>query len=188
MSDDDVGFAFKITIIGDGAIGKTTLIKKFTSGEFQKEYIMTLGAQFTTFDDIVDGVKCRLHFWDIAGQEAFEKLRPRFYKGSRGAIIVFSHAPGEEESFDHISHWLNDIKKYCDVIPIILFGNKIDLIDEAELSKNKDKPTSDSNLEKLAKEHQFLGYYKTSALTGHNVTEAFQTLISKLYNIYKQFA
>ncbi|MHA1490706.1 MAG: hypothetical protein ACTSRI_13740 [Promethearchaeota archaeon] len=58
-------------IIGDGAVGKTSLIKKYTQGSFQKDYIKTLGAQFSKYDEKIDGNNCKLFFWDIAGQEEF---------------------------------------------------------------------------------------------------------------------
>lgn len=104
-------------------------------------------------------------------------MRPTFYKGSKAAIIVFSHGPGEEESFNHIINWHDDIKKFCGELPIVLFGNKIDLVDEKKLD---DKKVLD-----LVKERNFLGYYRTSALTGSGVYKAFQTIIKELYNKYK---
>ncbi|MCK4381029.1 MAG: GTP-binding protein, partial [Candidatus Lokiarchaeota archaeon] len=84
------GFVFKITVIGNGAVGKTSLIKKYTQGSFQKDYIKTLGAQFSKYDEEIEGDNCKLFFWDIAGQDEFNFMRPTFYKGSKAAIIVFS--------------------------------------------------------------------------------------------------
>ncbi|MFW9951469.1 MAG: Rab family GTPase [Candidatus Thorarchaeota archaeon] len=170
-------FVFKITVIGDGGVGKTSLIKKYTKGSFRKEYIKTLGAQFSQYDEKIEESAVKLFFWDIAGQREFSFMRPTFYKGSKAAIIVFSHANGEEESFDHISEWHNDIKKYCGNIPIVLFGNKIDLIDNLKLDDNK--------AEKLVNERKLLGYYKTSAKTGTGVYEAFRAIIVNLYQKYK---
>ena len=179
------GYIFKVIFIGDAAVGKTSLIRKFTKSEFSKEYIMTLGAQFTTHEDKIEGANCRLLLWDIAGDKKLSSLRPAFYRGAKGAIIVFSHASGQEESFNNVSFWLNDIRKNCEKIPIILFGNKIDLIEDDELSKNKGKPTSNDNIEKFVNGNNIAGYYKTSALTGNGVIDAFQTLIKILYNEYK---
>ena len=99
MGKDDVtkGFVFKITVIGDGAVGKTSLIKKYTQGSFQKDYIKTLGAQFSKYDEEIGRDNCKLFFWDIAGQREFDFMRPTFYKGSKAAIIVFSHT--DENSY-----------------------------------------------------------------------------------------
>ncbi|MFX0140206.1 MAG: Rab family GTPase, partial [Candidatus Hodarchaeota archaeon] len=127
--------------------------------------------------------------WDIAGQESFSHLRPNFYRGSRAGIIVFSHEENEhgEKSYRNIPKWLADIKKYCGKIPIVIFGNKIDLIEDANLLLNEDHPKSDKNINALLKDYNYLGYFKTSALTGQGVTLAFQTLTRKLFDIYKDF-
>lgn len=175
--EEERGFVFKITIIGDGNVGKTSLIKKYTQGSFQKDYIKTLGAQFSKYDEQMEGDKVKLFFWDIAGQAEFMFMRPTFYKGSKAAIIVFSHGPGEEESFNHIKDWHDDIKKYCGDLPVILFGNKIDLIHNEEVS--------DKKVQKFVEERNFLGYYKTSAKTGVGVYEGFQAIIKDLYEKYK---
>jgi len=173
-----VEFVFKICVIGNGGVGKTSLIRKYTKGSFQKEYIKTLGAQFSKYDEKIEGNNVRLFFWDIAGQEQFSFMRPTFYKGSKAAIIVFSHGPGEEKSFDSVPEWHDDIKKYCGDIPIILFGNKIDLVIKEKID--------DETVQKLVGERNFLGYYKTSAKTGVGVYEAFQAIIKNLYNKYKE--
>ena len=181
MSGDEEDFKFKIIVVGDPSVGKTTLIRKYTTGAFQKDYIATLGAQFSKYEENLEGKKVRLFIWDIAGQETFELMRQKFYKGSSGAIIVFSHAPEELESFNHIEKWLNELKKYCGDIPIALFGNKVDLIDENELISNEDKVNSDFNVRKFVGDHNIIEYFKTSALTGQGVIEAFQKLVRKLY-------
>lgn len=98
---------------------------------------------------------------------------------------MFSHSPEQAQSYEHVIRWLTDLKKHCGSIPIVLFGNKVDLIDEGELNSNPNILTSDNNVEALAKENRFIGYYKTSALTGHRVTDAFKALVKKLYMIAK---
>jgi small GTP-binding protein len=177
MSDSENAFVFKITVIGDGAVGKTSLIKKYTQGSFQKDYIKTLGAQFSKYDEEIEGNNVKLFFWDIAGQAEFMFMRPTFYKGSKAAIIVFSHGEGEEESYEHITSWHDDIKKFCGDLPIVLFGNKVDLV---KVKKIDEKKVMD-----LVKERNFLGYYNTSAKTGSGVYKAFQAIIKELYNKYK---
>jgi len=190
-NEDERGFVFKVTVIGDGAVGKTSLIKKYTKGEFNEDYIMTMGAQFTKTDVLVQGNPIELVFWDIAGQESFAQLRAGFYRGSRACIIVFSHEDNDHgnNSFNNISKWLTDIKKHCGFIPIILFGNKIDLVNDIDkLVMNKDYPKSNYNVDKMMKGWNFLGYYLTSALTGDGVKQAFTILSEKLFSIYRVFA
>jgi small GTP-binding protein len=181
MSIGKEEYKFKITIVGDPAVGKTTLVKKYTTGSFQKDYISTLGAQFSNYEEKIEGNQVKLFIWDIAGQEAFEVMRHKFYNGSSGAIIVFSHAPEELKSFNNIEKWLKELIKYCGEIPIALFGNKVDLINENDLISNKEDINSDFNVENLLNEHDLTGYFKTSALTGQGVIEAFQKLVRELY-------
>ncbi|MHA2035667.1 MAG: Rab family GTPase [Promethearchaeota archaeon] len=165
-----------IIVIGDGAVGKTSLIKKYTKGSFEKDYIKTIGAQFSKYDEDIEGNNCKLFFWDIAGQREFDFMRPTFYKGSKAAIIVFSHT--DEESFNKIPEWHEDIKSHVGDLPIVLFGNKIDLVDEAT--------SNDEKIQEIVKERNLLGYFRTSAKTGSGVYEAFQAIIKKLYNKYKE--
>ena len=109
-------------------------------------------------------------------------LRPSFYQQSRAAIIVYSLEDNQlgSDSFKHISNWHKDIKKFCGKIPIILLGNKVDLIDKNILDESK--------VLKLTQKREFLGHFMTSALTGEGVVEAFQAIISELYYKYKKLS
>ncbi len=174
-------FGFKITVVGDAAVGKTSLIKRYTSNTFEKDYISTLGMQFSKYEEILNGELVDLFLWDLAGQESFSTLRDRFYKGSSGAIIVFSLAPEQLETYQHIDKWLSNIREACGNIPIILFGNKADLVDQNAVATSPNYATSDVHVKKFAQDHKIIKYYKTSALTGQGVKEAFQTLVFRLY-------
>ena len=179
MNDTNKEFKFKITVVGDGAVGKSSLIQKFTRGNFNKDYKKTIGAQFSAFDKKINGDNIKLLFWDIAGQDDFNFLRPSFFKNSVASIIVYTLEENElgEESFKHLQNWDKDIKKYCGDIPVVIFGNKVDLIDEKKLDN--------SAIETLIEEKNYLGYFITSAKTGHGVIDAFNAIINKLYFKYK---
>jgi small GTP-binding protein len=172
-------FGFKICVLGDGAVGKTSLIKKFTEGTFEKDYIKTIGAQFSRFSKKVNGDKINLIFWDIAGQDDFNFLQPLFYKESRACIIVYSLEDNElgKESFNHIIEWYKELIKHCGSIPVVLFANKVDLVDENDLDSR--------NIDEIVEEHNFLGHYLTSAKTGRGVVDAFNSIINELYSRYK---
>lgn len=174
----EIKYKFKIPIVGNAAVGKTSLIKKYTKGLFQEEYISTLGAQFTQHEEMIEGVNFKLIFWDIAGQPAFERMRQKFYSGSNGVIIVFSHSPDERKSFKSINRWLSEVRQHCGRIPVALFGNKIDLVNEEELQSTE---ICDSNVENFVKENKLIGYFKTSALTGQGLNDAFHTLAKKIH-------
>ncbi|MFX1419363.1 MAG: Rab family GTPase [Promethearchaeota archaeon] len=182
MIDSRSEYKFKIAVIGDGRVGKTSLIEKFTKGGFQKDYIKTIGAQFSIFDQEKNGDNIKLIFWDIAGQDDFNFFRPSFFKDSGAAIIVYSLEDNQlgENSFNHIKNWCNDIEQHCEDIPIVLFANKVDLIDESSID--------DSKLQKIVKKHNFLDYYITSAKTGKGVITAFNALIDTLYYKYKELS
>jgi len=168
-------FSFKISIIGDGGVGKTSLIKKFTKGTFERDYIQTIGAQFSRYDLEIDGDLVNLIFWDIAGQDDFQFLHPLFYRESKGCIIVFSLEENKlgEESFHHIENWHNELNKYCHDISIVIFANKVDLIEDVDLIE--------TNIQEVVNKQNFLGYFLTSAKTGQGVHEAFNKIIEKLY-------
>jgi small GTP-binding protein len=172
-------FRFKIAVIGDGMVGKTSLIKRYTQGSFRKDYIKTIGAQFSVFDKEIDGDKIKLLFWDIAGQVDFNFIRSSFFNNSRAAIIIYSLEDNDlgKRSFESISDWYGDISKYCGEIPAVIFANKVDLVDKDSFD--------DSEIQKLVKKHNFLGFYKTSAETGEGVIEAFNAIIGNLYKKYK---
>ena len=176
---DKQKYGFKVTIIGDGGVGKTSLIQKFTEGTFKTDYVKTIGAQFFKYSKKIKGAKIRLLFWDIAGQDDFLFLRPSFYKESSAGIIVYSLEKTNlgERSFANIKKWHDDIKKFCGDIPIVLFANKIDLIDEHDLNYDE--------IEAIANEENFLGFYITSAKTGKGVVKAFNAIIEVLHEKFK---
>lgn len=178
MSD---AFKWKIVIVGDAAVGKTSLIRRYTTDSFEKDYISTLGMQFSKYEENVAGEKVELFLWDLAGQESFSTLRDRFYTGSSGAIVVFSLSPEEIETYNHVVKWLSDIKEVCGNIPTILFGNKADLVDQNALATSPNYATSDVHVNKFAQDNKIIKYHKTSALTGQDVKEGFQALVIKLY-------
>ncbi len=182
MTNTKHEFRFKITVIGDGKVGKTSLIKKFTKGSFNQDYTRTIGAQFSKYDKEIEGDNIRLLFWDIAGQDDFGFLRPSFYRESRAAIIVYSLEENTlgENSYNNIANWHEDIRDFCGDIPVVVFANKLDLVDESNLDRAK--------VQEMVKTRNFLGYYLTSAKTGKGVIEAFNAIINKLYQKYKELS
>ncbi|MFW9879321.1 MAG: Rab family GTPase [Candidatus Thorarchaeota archaeon] len=174
-------FRFKIVVVGDGAVGKTSLIKKFTKGTFEKDYIKTIGAQLSKYNKEINGDTIRLIFWDIAGQDDFNFLHHLFYKEAKAAIIVYSLEENElgENSFRHIKNWHEVIIKNCRNIPVVLFANKVDLVDENSVFITK--------VQDLVNEHKFLNFFLTSAKTGQVVVEAFNEIIERLYLKFKNF-
>ena len=178
MTNSEV-YRFKIVIVGDGAVGKTSLIKKFTKGTFERDYVKTIGAQFSKYNKKLNEDLIRLVFWDIAGQDDFNFLQPLFYKESKAAIIVYSLEDNRlgQNSFNHVKNWHEVVKENCGNIPIVLFANKVDLVDENDIDISK--------IQNLTQDNNFLKFFFTSAKTAQGVVEAFNAIIEHLYLKFK---
>ncbi len=164
----DRKFSWKIIVVGDYAVGKTSLLHVFTENKFQKSYKPTLGVDLLTHFIILNEDSIKLIFWDIAGQTLFSHLRENFFKGASGALIVFDLS--RRESFDNISLWIKEINtKTNELEETILIGNKKDL--KRQVTKEEAKKFAEKNKMK---------YIETSAKTAENVEDAFFDLINKL--------
>ena len=175
-------FRFKVSVIGDGGVGKTLLLKKVTQGSFKKDYVKTIGAQFSVYDREIGIDKVRLIFWDIASQDQFHFLRPSFFNNSKAVIIVYSLENNLTgiQSLTHISKWNDDIKKFCGDIPIVLFG----LIPNLTYDNN----IYNSDIREIASKYNFISYYITTINSIFIVIQAFNELIDRLYKKYKELS
>jgi small GTP-binding protein len=161
-------FVFKIVVIGDGAVGKTSLIARFAEKTFQAEYKPTLGTNIVIKELKIESNNVKLLLWDIAGQAKWRDVRHLYYKGAQGSILVFDVTrPG---TFESIPAWYKDLIKFSGEIPRILLANKVDLTDIRKVSQDQAKATS-TELN--------APYFETSAKDGTQVNDAFKQ-ISKL--------
>ncbi|MFX1465739.1 MAG: Rab family GTPase [Promethearchaeota archaeon] len=165
---------FKIVVVGDGAVGKTTLATHFAYGKFIEYYKMTIGVDFFVKDVLIGNNVIKLQIWDTAGQERFAFIRPTYYSGASGGLMVFD--VNRIESFKSLDKWLKEVHTNSGKIPLILLGNKIDL-DIRQVKK--------SQAENYAKKNDLL-YYETSAKTGEKVFDVFSELANILYTRYKE--
>ncbi|MFX1296734.1 MAG: Rab family GTPase [Promethearchaeota archaeon] len=172
-----IKFKFKIIVLGDPGVGKTSTILRFTDNAFIRTYIPTLGVNISEKNIKVDGNLVGLILWDIAGQSKFETMRKHFYKGTEAVILIFDLT--NRKSLESIPKWYEDIKNYVitdtEIVGFIL-GNKEDL---SENRKIKEKEVI-----KIAKELQ-LEYIETSALTGKNIESSFYKIAELLVNSKK---
>ena len=116
---------FKLVIIGDGGVGKTTFVKRHISGEFQKPYIPTKGAEVSEIEFMTNRGKILFKIWDTAGQEKFGSLRECYYVDANCAIIMFDLS--SRQTYKNVPKWHKDLTKICENIPIVLVGNKADV-------------------------------------------------------------
>ncbi len=176
ISLDPLRKQFKVCLIGDGFVGKTSIRRTFLGQVFKRSYIATLGVDFAQKTLQMDKKPIYLIIWDIAGQPLFQGLRRRYYDGSSGLILVYSVV--DRESFDNASKWLVEAHGFMgDLPPLIIVGNKIDLRPnhpkEETVSYEEGLEFTERFGEKMNTPSIFI---EASALTGENIDEAFKKL------------
>ncbi|MFX0092830.1 MAG: Rab family GTPase [Candidatus Hodarchaeota archaeon] len=163
-------FSFKIVVLGDGAVGKTSLIKRYIEGVFKSDYKVTLGVDIFKKAVTMNDKTVEASFWDFSGQSIFEKTRPNFYSEASGMILAFDLA--RLQSLTSIPKWKEECIKYTRAeIPALLVGCKSDLVD----LRTVNDPTAQSVAKQLG-----LEYYPTSAKTGEGIKEVAEILIKKI--------
>ena len=164
-------FKFKLVIIGDSGVGKTNLVKRFISNSFDKESKATIGVEFKSKSYLINGKICKIEIWDTAGQERYKSITAAYYKGAKGALIVYDVT--NKFSFMNIDKWYNEIKEKANKdINVLLIGNKTDVVDSIEV-------TSEMGINKATSLE--LPVMETSALDANNVKEAFYKLLEEMF-------
>jgi Rab family protein len=160
---------FKLIVLGSAAVGKTTLVNQFLKKEEVIDYRPTLGISISTQQFHVQGFKddiIKFLVYDLAGQSFFKRVRHEYYQGANCAFIVYDVT--KRETFDEaIDFWLEDAQKKLGNVPFVLIGNKIDLEDQREITKEE-------GLEKAKKLKSF--FIETSALKNINVQDTFKII------------
>ncbi len=175
-------YTFKIIEIGDSATGKTAIKVRLTDNYFKKDLKTTLGVDFgtkelnleflgdeTAFFGESHKFTAKMSIWDAAGQEHYERQRGMYYRGAKGALLVYD--VNNPVSFNNLDFWINELDENIGrKVPVMLVGNKIDL----------ERKVSRSDAENFAKKHNFL-FAECSAKTGDGVLETFNKLAIDLY-------
>jgi len=118
---------FKLLMIGDSGVGKSSLLLRFADNTFTGNYITTIGVDFKIRTILINGERVKLQIWDTAGQERFRTITSTYYRGTHGVIVVYDVSSGE--SFANVKRWLHEIEQNCDVVNKLLVGNKDDMPD-----------------------------------------------------------
>ncbi|MFW9819801.1 MAG: Rab family GTPase [Candidatus Thorarchaeota archaeon] len=166
---------FKICIVGDFGVGKTTLLHQYLERRFTPNITTTIGSNFfvkrlkiPNFQNLIT-----LQIWDLAGQQRFKWVRQEFYKGAKGIVFVFDLT--NRKTFESLPQWKKEIDKIIKGYSSILVGNKSDLLD------NEHEEIEEEEL-LILKNHLFTNeYFKTSAKSGSNVEEFFLKLITQMH-------
>ena len=165
--EEEYSIIFKIILIGDTSVGKTNILSRYINDTFSETSKSTVGVELATKVEHYNNKKIKIQIWDTAGQERYKSITTSYYKGAKGAFIVYDIT--KKESFKNVDKWIKDLKEFGDEdVTILIIGNKCDLEDEREVS-----------IEEVKKKAELfdIGYCETSALKAKNIDYAFQTLI-----------
>jgi GTP-binding nuclear protein Ran len=165
MADQSV--SFKLVLVGDGGVGKTTFVKRHLTGEFEKKYVATLGVEVHPLAFTTNRGPITFNVWDTAGQEKFGGLRDGYYIQGQCAIIMFDVT--SRITYKNVPTWHKDLVRVCENIPIVLCGNKVDIKDR----KVKAKAITFHRKKNLQ-------YYDISAKSNYNFEKPFLWLARKL--------
>jgi small GTP-binding protein len=157
----------KVVILGDGGVGKSSLMNRFVNNEFSVESFHTIGVEFLNKDVAVGTSHYTMQIWDTAGQERFKSLRTPFYRGTDCCLLTFD--VGDRASFEHIASWRQEFLNYADIrhpesFPFVLLGNKCDVAERA---------VTETEAKALCCEFHDMPYFETSAKDNVNVQRAF---------------
>jgi small GTP-binding protein len=159
----------KAVVVGDAAVGKTSLLVRYVKGIFNPTYILTIGVAFHVKDIVVGENVLRMQVWDTGGQERFGPIRQLYYRGAKGVLLVYDQS--NVESFNRIEYWLNEVKRACGAVPKVLVANKSDLTAKVKLGDGRVK----------AEAHSMV-FVDTSAKEDTNVDFAFSELSRLILN------
>ena len=165
-----------LMLLGDGQVGKTSLILRLTGNEFNDSQLTTVGKESYIQQVTLHGYELKMKIWDTAGQERFKSMSVQVIKNSDAVILVYSI--DNIISFKALDQWLGKLNETTDISkkPIIIVGNKADLENNRQISYEEGKTYAES------KGYRF---YETSAKTGNGIKEAFDDIFEQLYQAFK---
>ena len=171
MAEDDYEMMVKIILIGDSAVGKTNIMSKYLKNEFHEDSKATVGVEFGSKQFKIEGHTIKAQIWDTAGQERYKAITSAYYKGAKGAFVVYDIT--RKGSFESIEKWVNDLTSTADKkLTIVVIGNKCDLEDQRQITKEQ----GEEKANKLE-----VAFLETSAFSGENLDKAFEMMMNEIY-------
>ena len=167
MEDEEYSMIFKMILIGDSGVGKTNILNRYVNDTFSETTKSTVGVELGTKVEEYNNTKIKVQIWDTAGQERYKSITKTYYKGAKGAFIVYDIT--NKDTFKNVDKWIQDLREFGeDDAAILIVGNKSDLEEKREVTAEEVKKKAE--IYKMA-------YCETSALKSKNIDYAFQTLI-----------
>ena len=164
--DEDYEFIFKVLLLGNSNVGKSSLFLRFVDDIWNDTFVPTIGVDFKIKTFEIDEKKIKMQIWDTAGQERFKNIIASYYRGAHGILLIYDVS--DKDSFKNLSNWLIEIEKNSNKNVLkVLIGNKTDLEDKRVITYNQGKEFADS---------YGMKFIETSAKKNYNVNEAFETL------------
>jgi len=161
---------FKLVLLGESAVGKSSLVLRFVKGQFHEYQESTIGAAFLTQTVCLDDTTVKFEIWDTAGQERYHSLAPMYYRGAQAAIVVYDIT--NTDTFTRAKNWVKELQRQASPnIVIALAGNKADLANKRAVDFQEAQSYADDNS---------LLFMETSAKTAMNVNEIFMAIAKKL--------
>lgn len=171
---------FRVILIGDSNVGKTSIVKKFITGSFTEKIQCTIEVEFKSKNLKIDkNLYAELKIFDTAGQEKYRAMAKSYYKNAQGILLIFSY--DSKKSFDHMEKWLESFKDNVsdqEGIPLFLIGNKCDV---------ENKEIKDDLIEDLKKRTNIQDYIKVSAKSNIGIDELFDSLAEKMFKQNKKY-
>ena len=167
---DKLDYIYKILILGDATVGKTSILLRYIDNKFETDSLSTLGVDVKYKYVTLNNKKIRMNIWDTAGQDRFKTIAKNYFKGANAVIFVFD--VNHKNTIEKIKFWINSVKDNSsnDIIEVIV-GNKIDIEGKREVTKEQMKSLGqDVNIET----------FETSAKTGEGINEVFNYLVTNL--------
>jgi small GTP-binding protein len=173
---EKANYIFKIIILGDASVGKTSLISRYIKNSFDTRTNQTIGIQFNQRMIKIDQTNIMIQLWDTAGQERYRAITRHYYHGSHAVLLCFDMS--ELSTMYSVESWIKDIKSFgLDNVPYLIVGTKSDLTDIANLEKINEF------IRKLSAENEIeIDFIPTSAYSGYNIIKVFEDISRKTLN------
>lgn len=165
----------KCVTVGDGAVGKTSMLISYTCGRFPEDYVPTIFDNYVA-NVMVEGTPVSLGLWDTAGQEEYDRLRPLSYPATDVFLVCYS-IDSKTSLQNVVSSWIPEIRKFCPTTPFILVGTKSDLREDSRYSRTMEF-VDKSTAENVVLEYDGTGHVECSAKTEENLKNVFDKAIS----------